>query len=116
MPIYEYACESCGERLERLQKLGDPPLTDCPACGEPRLRRLVSAPAFHLKGSGWYVTDYARKGKEPASESGTESGAKDSAGKESGAREAGGKESATSGKGAKGGGESTATAKADSTG
>lgn len=116
MPIYEYVCESCGERLERLQKLSDAPPSECPACGEPRLRRLVSAPAFQFKGSGWYVTDYARKGKEPAGESGKESGGKESGAKESGAREAGGKESAASEKGAKGGGEPAATAKADSTG
>jgi putative FmdB family regulatory protein len=64
MPLYEYECEACGERLERLQKLADPPLVECPACGAPRLRRLVSTPAFQFKGSGWYVTDYARKGRE----------------------------------------------------
>lgn len=64
MPIYEYECAACGERLERLRRLSDPPLVDCPACGEPKLQRLVSSPAFQFKGSGWYVTDYARKGSE----------------------------------------------------
>lgn len=61
MPIYEYQCQACDHRLEALQRLSEPPLTTCPECsGE--LRKLVSAPAFQFKGSGWYVTDYARKG------------------------------------------------------
>jgi putative FmdB family regulatory protein len=64
MPIYEYECAACGERLERLQRLSDPPLVDCPACGEPKLQRQISSPAFQFKGSGWYVTDYARQGSE----------------------------------------------------
>ncbi|HID50129.1 MAG TPA: zinc ribbon domain-containing protein [Chromatiales bacterium] len=58
MPIYEYECEACGHRLEALQKMADDPLTDCPACEEPRLRKLVSAAAFRLKGGGWYETDF----------------------------------------------------------
>ena len=58
MPIYEYECHACGHRLEKLQKISDPPLTDCPACGEPGLRKLVSAVAFRLKGAGWYETDF----------------------------------------------------------
>jgi|CXWL01.1.fsa_nt_gi putative FmdB family regulatory protein len=60
MPIYEYACQSCGARSEVLQKLSDPPLETCSECGGS-LRKLVSAPAFHLKGSGWYATDYGGK-------------------------------------------------------
>ena len=60
MPLYEYACEACGRRNEALQRLSDPPLTVCPHCGG-KLKKLVSAPAFQFKGSGWYVTDYARK-------------------------------------------------------
>lgn len=63
MPIYEYQCQKCEHRLEALQQLSEPPLTTCPECnGE--LRKLFSAPAFQFKGSGWYVTDYARKGGE----------------------------------------------------
>jgi len=62
MPIYEYQCERCGERTEALQKVSDPPLTSCPSCGGP-LRKLLSAPAVQFKGSGWYVTDYAGKGR-----------------------------------------------------
>jgi len=60
MPIYEYVCESCGRVTEALQRLDEPPLSECGHCGGA-LRKLVSAPAFQFKGSGWYVTDYARK-------------------------------------------------------
>jgi putative FmdB family regulatory protein len=66
MPLYEYECESCGQRTEALQRVDAPPLAECPHCAG-RLRKLPSAPAFHLKGSGWYVTDYARKGGGDAS-------------------------------------------------
>ncbi len=58
MPIYEYRCEACGNLLEELQKISDPHLLDCPECGEAALRRLMSAPSFRLKGSGWYETDF----------------------------------------------------------
>lgn len=62
MPIYEYVCQECGERVEALQRIDDPPLTECPSCGGS-LKKAISAPAFQFKGSGWYVTDYAGKGK-----------------------------------------------------
>jgi putative FmdB family regulatory protein len=58
MPIYEYQCESCGHHLDALQKVGDRPLRKCPDCGKPKLKRLLSAPMFLLKGSGWYETDF----------------------------------------------------------
>ena len=58
MPIYEYRCESCGHTLDALQKVSDEPLADCPSCSESALKRLISAPAFRLKGSGWYETDF----------------------------------------------------------
>ena len=58
MPIYEYLCDACDHRLEALQKISDDPLKDCPKCGEKSLRKLVSAAAFRLKGSGWYETDF----------------------------------------------------------
>lgn len=58
MPIYEYRCESCGHYLDALQKINDDPLKDCPACNEAALKRLISAPSFRLKGSGWYETDF----------------------------------------------------------
>ena len=68
MPLYEYLCETCGRRTETLQRIDEPPLSACPHCGGA-LRRLVSAPSFQFKGSGWYATDYARKG-DGASDSG----------------------------------------------
>lgn len=58
MPFYEYRCQSCGHELEALQKISDEPLIDCPECETAALRRLVSAAAFRLKGSGWYETDF----------------------------------------------------------
>ena len=58
MPIYAYKCESCGHAKDFLQKMSDPPLTDCPACGKPALVKQVTAAGFQLKGSGWYVTDF----------------------------------------------------------
>ena len=58
MPIYEYRCDACGHYLDALQKIADAPLRDCPSCEESALRRLVSAPNFRLKGSGWYETDF----------------------------------------------------------
>jgi len=58
MPIYEYRCKECDHKVESLQKLSDPPLLTCPACGKPALQKLVSAAGFQLKGSGWYVTDF----------------------------------------------------------
>ena len=61
MPVYEYECQKCQQVTESMQKFSDAPLTVCPQCAGP-LRKLISQSAFHLKGSGWYVTDYARKG------------------------------------------------------
>ncbi|HEY5655758.1 MAG TPA: zinc ribbon domain-containing protein [Woeseiaceae bacterium] len=58
MPIYEYACTSCQHMLDALQKVSDEPLKDCPECGQPALKRLISAPRFRLKGQGWYETDF----------------------------------------------------------
>jgi len=60
MPIYEYACENCGAVEEVLQKFSDKPLSTCPKC-RGRMHKLISQSSFHLKGSGWYVTDYAKK-------------------------------------------------------
>lgn len=58
MPIYEYVCRQCGNELERLQRMSDDPLKDCPACGEAELVKKVSAAGFRLSGSGWYETDF----------------------------------------------------------
>lgn len=64
MPIYEYACNSCGNQFEVKQKFSDPPITSCEKCGES-VRKLISAPGIMFKGTGWYVTDYSNKFKEP---------------------------------------------------
>jgi putative FmdB family regulatory protein len=58
MPFYEYQCKNCGHDLEAMQKVNDPPLKKCPHCGKSQLQRLMSAPVFRLKGSGWYETDF----------------------------------------------------------
>ena len=60
MPIYAYACKECDHTLDALQKIADAPLVECPECGEPALKRLLSAPRFRLKGSGWYETDFKK--------------------------------------------------------
>ena len=65
MPIYEYRCSECGQDHEVLQKVSEPPLTECPACGKPALQKQLSAAGFHLKGSGWYATDFKGSGKKP---------------------------------------------------
>ena len=69
MPLYEYECTACAHRFERIQKYADPPVATCPSCGGV-VRKLLSSPAIQFKGTGWYVTDYARKDRgAPASTS-----------------------------------------------
>lgn len=63
MPIYEYECQACGHHLEKLQKVSDPVLVDCPNCHKPKLQKLISATSFQLKGSGWYATDFKNPSK-----------------------------------------------------
>ncbi len=95
MPIYEYRCGSCGHQQEFLQKVSDAPLTTCPQCGKPSLSKLVSAAGFHLKGSGWYATDFKNSGSKPAAKSGGETkpstqssdtGSKDAGSKDTGSK------------------------------
>lgn len=69
MPIYEYRCESCNHRLEKLQRMSEGELKDCPECKRPTLKRLVSAPAFRLKGSGWYETDFKKDNRRNLADS-----------------------------------------------
>ena len=76
MPLYEYQCDACGHRFEVIRKFSDSPLETCPKCGGA-VRKLQSAPAFHLKGSGWYVTDYAKKDGGSGEKSGEATDAKD---------------------------------------
>jgi putative FmdB family regulatory protein len=75
MPLYEYQCKKCHHRFERIQKFSDPHVKKCPDCGGP-VEQVVSAPAVQFKGSGWYVTDYAKKSSSSASSSNGESGSK----------------------------------------
>jgi putative FmdB family regulatory protein len=85
LPLYEYQCPKDGS-FELVRKFSDPPLVACPTCGGP-IEKLVSAPAIQFKGSGWYITDYARK-----STGGEAAGNKDAAGKDAGGKDAGGKD------------------------
>ncbi|MGA8262740.1 MAG: zinc ribbon domain-containing protein [Arenicellales bacterium] len=64
MPIYPYVCTECGHEFDALQKISDDPLTECPACGKPGLRKRLTAPAFKLKGTGWYETDFKHGNKD----------------------------------------------------
>jgi putative FmdB family regulatory protein len=93
MPIYEYRCSECGHELEKLQKITDAPLVDCPACGKPALQKLVSAAGFRLKGGGWYETDFKKDKKKNV--------AKDDSGK--GGKSTGGDAKPSSGSGEKAG-------------
>src|SRR5713101_5587528 len=76
MPLYEYECEKCGHRFEKIQKFSDKMVKKCPECGG-RVEQMISAPAVQFKGSGWYVTDYANKSRVPASDGGGSDGKKD---------------------------------------
>ena len=60
MPLYEYQCDACGNRFEKIVQFSDPPLEACPSCGG-KVQKLLSSPAIQFKGSGWYITDYAKK-------------------------------------------------------
>ena len=68
MPLYEYECQKCHHRFERLRQFSDPQVTKCPKC-KGRVEQVISAPAVQFKGSGWYVTDYAKKSSAPSSSS-----------------------------------------------
>jgi putative FmdB family regulatory protein len=88
MPIYEYLCGDCGHKLEKMQRVSDDPLTDCPSCGADSLQKLISPVGFRLKGTGWYETDFKDKPKpakekdaKPEGESKTGNGAGKGAGK-----------------------------------
>ena len=79
MPIYEYACKKCDHKLDALQKMSDDPLLECPECGEPALKRLLSAPRFRLKGKGWYETDFKKDNQRNVHKSDTEPAKSDKA-------------------------------------
>ena len=67
MPLYEYQCDACSRRFEVIQKFSDPAVDTCRHCGKGPVRRLLSSPAIQFKGTGWYITDYAQKGKSESS-------------------------------------------------
>src|SRR5882757_4451664 len=73
MPLYEYECKKCHHRFERIQKFSDPHVKKCPKCGGP-IEQVISAPAVQFKGSGWYVTDYAKKSSAPSSSNSSSNG------------------------------------------
>lgn len=70
MPLYEYECESCQKRFEKIRKFSDPPLKTCDLCGNGPIRKLFSSPAIQFKGSGFYITDYAKKSSTEAGQTG----------------------------------------------
>jgi putative FmdB family regulatory protein len=94
MPLYEYQCQKCGHRFERIQRFSDPLVKKCPECGG-KVEQLLSAPAVQFKGSGWYVTDYAKK-SSGGSSSKSESESKSDSGKDSGKKESKPKAESTS--------------------
>ena len=73
MPLYEYRCNKCEKKFEVIRKFSDPPLTEHEGCGGS-VEQMLSAPAFQLKGTGWYVTDYAKAGAKPGTDTGSKSG------------------------------------------
>ena len=94
MPLYEYECNDCEHRFERIQKFSDPLVSTCPVCGG-EVRKLLSSPAIQFKGTGWYVTDYAKKpsGDQP---SGAAADAKDAGKKDGASKGANGKDAGAS--------------------
>jgi putative FmdB family regulatory protein len=76
MPLYEYECKKCGHRFEKIQKFSDKMVTKCPECGG-KVEQMISAPAVQFKGTGWYVTDYAKRGSSAGSSGSNDSGSKD---------------------------------------
>jgi putative FmdB family regulatory protein len=114
VPLYEYQCPNDG-RFEVIRKFSDPPLTACPTCGA-EIQKLASAPAIQFKGTGWYVTDYAKKsggsdGATSSSESGGKEGSKDSGSKDSGSKDSAAKDSGSKDSGAKDSGAKSSSSK-----
>ena len=97
MPLYEYECDSCAHRFERIQKFSDPLVDVCPKCGGV-VRKLISSPAIQFKGSGWYITDYAKRSGSLESSSSSKSEGNEKSGEKSGEKqsESSGKSSDTS--------------------
>ena len=94
MPLYEYQCKKCGHRFEKIQKFSDKMMRRCPDCGGP-VEQMISAPAVQFKGSGWYVTDYAKKSAAPSDGGGKESKKEEKSKSEASSKEAGAKGSSS---------------------
>ena len=82
MPIYEYVCHACEKEFDQIQKISDPPLKKCNLCGSKKIEKKLSLSSFQLKGTGWYITDYARKDQEKKSKAKKEESPKAKAAKE----------------------------------
>ena len=95
MPIYEYRCQDCGHEFERMQKFSDPPIALCPTCAGS-VQKLISRSAFHLKGSGWYVTDYGRNGGQKDESSSEKSATEKTTDEKSTSEKSDGKDTAAS--------------------
>lgn len=95
MPLYEYLCGACGHRFEKLQRVTASTTDECPKCGEPA-RRQLGAPALQFKGTGWYVTDYARKGSSGEAQRSEKTGTTDSSSNTSESKKSDSKDSSTS--------------------
>lgn len=111
MPLYEYQCTECEATLEAIQAFSAPPLEECPECGRSSLKKLLSAPAFQFKGSGWYVNDYARKDKNGSAEASSNGSSANGSGSESKGKAAAGESSS---KGAGKSDSSASSAKSES--
>ena len=108
MPIYEYQCEACDHKMEKLQKIADEPLKDCPECSEPKLNKLVSAAGFRLKGNGWYETDFKTgKKKNVSGGNSSDSGSSSSDSSGSGSSDSGSSGSGSSDSGSSSSGSSS---------
>ncbi len=99
MPIYEYQCTECEHKLESLQKISAAPLTDCPACDKPALKKLVSAASFRLKGGGWYETDFKTGEKKQLADSDSGGDVADSGSEDKGSEDKGSEDKGSEDKG-----------------
>ena len=116
MPIYEYQCEACDHKMEKLQKLSDEPLKVCPICNELRLNKLVSAAGFRLKGEGWYETDFKTgKKKNVAGDNPNTTGSSESSGSDSSSSSSSDSSSSSSSSSGSGSGTSSKSSSSSST-
>jgi putative FmdB family regulatory protein len=114
MPLYEFECEACEKRFERIQKFSDPNPETCPACGKGPVRKLPSSPAIQFKGSGFYITDYAKKSTSEAGGS-SKSSSGEKSGDRSGGEKGGDRSGAEKSGDSKSGGDSASSATPAST-